>query len=347
MKKFLVFLIFLISCAITNTGELRQNIVSENEIKLMSYFREGMYYFKSSKYLDSVQSFYKALMIEDNPKIQYNLSLALERLGDNDSALSIIKKLYSYYPDDINYKMAYARMLDLVGNKESAIDIYNEILGNLNSKDVVKDYRYKVFRRLSDLYFKIGQEEEAICYSHLAFNERNSNDEFVRHMRFLLSVNVESNKIDSMIKEFSKGDEKKIKETVNADANANVNEGIIQGESIKECRLESIQAWGYLLNFKENYDKIIGIIDRSKECLSNKDSYYAALLLFEEIVKKYDEAISTEKKESSEDESSDDSIEGEGQPISESTLLMIPAMAYQYIEYFSKEYNIVKSGALN
>ena len=82
MKKIILFIIviaLLSSCAITNKGEMRQNIVSKSEIELMSYFREGMYHFKNNRYLDATQAFEKALFFNNNPKIRYNLALALER----------------------------------------------------------------------------------------------------------------------------------------------------------------------------------------------------------------------------------------------------------------------------
>ncbi len=345
MKKFIIFLllIFLASCAIANKDEQRQNIVSKQEIELMSYFREGMYYFKSSKYLDAVWSFYKALQIEDSPKIQYNLSLALERLGDTDNALSIMMKLYHNYPDDINYKIAYARMLELIGSKDEAVSIYNETLSKLHNKIEVKDYKYKVFRRLSDLNFKIGNEEDAICYSQLAFQERNSNDELVRHARLLLSVNVSFDAIDNIIKEFLEIHENKTQEKKVENLGVIEDENINDRENNKECRLESIQVWELLPNLKENYEKVTGIIDRSKECLPNKDMYYATLLVVENIVKMYREALIKDKTDSDDDDHAEQPFES----ISDATLLTLPAMAYQYLEYFSPEYHIVKNGALN
>ena len=352
MKKFILFVIifYASSCAITNKGEMRQNIVSKSEIELMSYFREGMYYFNNSRYLDATQSFEKALYINNNPKIRYNLALALERLGDTDKALAIMTELYYNYPDDVNYKMGQARMLDLVGKKDDAIVVYNEVLETLEHKRDVKDYKYKVYRRLSDLYFKVGDTDEAICYSQMAFNEKLSKDELLRHVRLLLSVDVPIKDIYSLAKVESKRIQNEIlrnkddlekNRTSLADSfesqivEDDYSEDVLINGSKEDCRLESVFAFAFLDDFKQNKEVLSEIIARSKECLNNKDSYYPVLMVLEKIASKYSDNLGGKQLNSNEDE--------ENITISDTTILSLPGSSYKYIANFLPSFNIAKN----
>lgn len=353
MKKIILFIIviaLLSSCAITNKGEMRQNIVSKSEIELMSYFREGMYHFKNNRYLDATQAFERALFLNNNPKIRYNLALALERLGDTDKALAIMTELYYNYPEEINYKMGQARMLDLVGKKDEAVVIYNEVLEILEKKNDVKDYRYKVYRRLSDLYYKIGDIDEATCYSQMAFNEKLSKDDLLRHVRLLLSVDVPIRDIYSLSKVESKRVQNEILRKKNEleqngtsfadsfesqDSQDIHNNDVLINGSKNDCRLESVFAFAFLDDFKQNKEVLSEIIARSKECLNNKDSYYPVLTVLEKISSKYSDNLSGNTLNLDEEEDNFN--------VSDTTILNLPGSSYKYIEKFLPTFNIAKN----
>ncbi|MGI6681306.1 MAG: tetratricopeptide repeat protein [Bdellovibrionota bacterium] len=358
LKKFfcvfflIFFSIFFSSCAITNKKEIRQDIVSEREIELMSYVREGMYYFKNNRYLAATQSFERALQISDNAKTRYNLALALERLGDTDKALSIMTELYYNYPENINFKMASARMLDLVGKKDDAISIYNEVLESLQGKEDIKDYRYKTYRRLSDLYFNIGDLQEAKCYSQMAYNEKLTRDELLRHARLMLSVSAPIKEIHSFTKLEAKNlkakrramrDENK-NENKNNESNINYEIDNIESEmgdintkgNIEDdCRLESIFAWDFLDDFKQNEGLLVEIIECSKECLNKKDPYMIVLMVLENIVVKLGK--------SSNNTIFQDDEENALNIVSDATLIKLPSTSYKHLERFFPILSIAKN----
>lgn len=377
MKKFFLLLIIILlsSCAISNKKEQRQDIVSEQEIELMSHIRSGMYYFKQSKYWDAVSSFEKALMIKRSSDIQYNLALAYERLGDNDKALAIMLNLYLEYPFDINYKMAYARMLDLMGSRENAISIYMESLAFLNDLNDTKNYKYKIYRRLSDLYFKMGEEDEATCYAKMALESRNTVDETLRFNRFLLSVNKEEEFVrnfenkqkvqkpssdDSLFHEELDLQQNQNEQDYNED---NENEVMASDEmsqeeidndllssvdpKVNDCKFQNVFAWDLFYNIKQNNQKIVQVVDMSSQCLSNKDEYYPVFLVMKQIIKEYQKSLygNTQQNRSFFDifkEEQDESVS-----ISDSTFLLLPNIAYPYLAYYFKNYGVAKNGSIN
>jgi len=168
MRKVLLLAVFcFVSCALPRPY-LEQKFISPKEMTAISLVREGFSYFEQGRFVDAELKFRQALYLF--PKVvntRKNLALTLERLQNYEESEALYKKLLEETPDSIDLKGSLAALYYTWGKFDKAIPLYKEALDQaLNVPDGTK--ANTMARSLSVLYFKIGNEEEALCYSEFA-----------------------------------------------------------------------------------------------------------------------------------------------------------------------------------
>ena len=119
------------------------------------YFDEGMDYYFSKRYKESIEYFNKAVSLNPNDAEAYaTMSAAYSRLGKYNEAVSAAKKSVNLEPNNVfNYNelgLAYR----LSGNYEKALDAYNKAVSLSSS---LGDYN-----GLGLVYSAMGEDRAAI-----------------------------------------------------------------------------------------------------------------------------------------------------------------------------------------
>lgn len=127
------FLFSLISC-VTST--------KNSELSLNSTLNEGSSSFYDKDYVKAEKFFSSALLItEDNEIALKNEIITLNKLNRDDDALAMVNKALTFYPSSIKFKLIKARLLRTLELDTDAINLYREILSQVDSqKSYHKEY---------------------------------------------------------------------------------------------------------------------------------------------------------------------------------------------------------------
>jgi tetratricopeptide (TPR) repeat protein len=130
-KTFLLINIFFL-LSLTSCATSQEN----SEISLYSNLNEGSSSFDKKDYVKAEEFFSNALLLDEKNEITLkNEILTLNKLERNTDALALAKKALVYYPNSIKFKLIQARLLRTLDLDIDAINIYKEVLGQVDSKE--------------------------------------------------------------------------------------------------------------------------------------------------------------------------------------------------------------------
>ncbi len=196
MREFLLLfcITILSSCALpVPEGRDLGGFVSDQELVSVQIIREGMDFYDSSRYLDAELRFRQAVYLNPGlPNLMLNLAAALDKQGQYEEAFAIYDTLLEKDPKNIQFLSGKARVYLSAGhqyseNYQKAIEYYGRALDAAYDLNDVASIA-NIAKSLSVLYFKIGNEEEALCYAATVYLNRPAVDDFIRFSKMFIAL---------------------------------------------------------------------------------------------------------------------------------------------------------------
>lgn len=195
MKKcstILSIVLVLVGCALPPQQQLGDRYVPLTEAALVREVNEGLFSAKEGRFIEAEFSFRRALVYSpDNSDIQLNLATVLGEQQLYGEAKVLLRRLLLKNPRDMRVLGAVARLAASEGDYESAERFYRKILEVAAEAPPGKyaPIRRSVLQSLSTIAFRIGKEEEAVCYSEEVLRDFRMNlEQSARHANLLLAT---------------------------------------------------------------------------------------------------------------------------------------------------------------
>lgn len=203
LSRFLLILfasLLLQHCALPTPPRATQ-FVGDRELAAVKFSRLGLAQMARGQLIDAELNLRQALYLYPNlSNLKQNLALVLSKQGEVEQAQEIFDDLLRSTTDPLALRLAQGDMFYFHGDFESAAKYYLAAYG-LAEKAQKSQELARINRSLAVLYFKIGKEEQALCYSQQAFALRPGNmDEAYRHIRMLIALNQFSQAAQSISK---------------------------------------------------------------------------------------------------------------------------------------------------
>jgi len=180
--------VYLVACALPT--EAPKSLIPREEIEASALMSEGNSYFKGGRFIEAELAFRETLALF--PASEYakaNLAMTLQSGGDLQESKFLYEELVALRPLNFDYRFGLARTLIKLHKYEYAIATLNEAI-----KLAEQNLKYPAAaigsRNLAVLHFSIGEEEEAVCASGMAYFYKPDRDEQIRHVRLLLAVGL-------------------------------------------------------------------------------------------------------------------------------------------------------------
>lgn len=171
---------------------------SERDLTVSGLVDEGLGYAKKGRDFDAEIRFRQALhLVPDSDSIKFNLAIVLGRQGQDGESLRLLKDLSLGKPESIDYLIA-------LGQTEAGAERYSEALKNYKAAfQLARSARNAnraaaIARTISTTLFQMGNEQESLCYSYEAYNQKPSGDEAFSHGRMTMSLGLYSATNDFM-----------------------------------------------------------------------------------------------------------------------------------------------------
>jgi len=185
----LVILGWFVGCALPAPPDVELNdFVPPEEIRLAYLAKEAMWYFGRSRYLDAELKFRQILWLRPDLKnMKQNLAETLGREGLYEEAVQLYLELVQEDPQALSRLSGLARLYYMAGKFDLARLQYEKALAVAIDRNDL-GLMAKLARSLAVLSFKVGNEEEAGCYSAQALLWGATPDEFLRHISLLMAM---------------------------------------------------------------------------------------------------------------------------------------------------------------
>jgi len=178
---------FACSCALPpEVG--KTNFVSRQEVMVASLTEDALAQFRSGQFAQARLTFLRAQALAPSSRpIKRNLAITLTRLGEADQAVEMYQELLAEEETSSELQFEYAQALVAARELDAALVVLKAALQEAFEK---KDEKLVLAnaRVLSDLSFRLGLEDEAICYSDVILSFRKDQAEVLRHTKLLLGV---------------------------------------------------------------------------------------------------------------------------------------------------------------
>ncbi len=184
----LLLLVVLSSCALPRELPDLERYVTPREQEVVALTREGLAYAKKSRNTDAEMKFRQALYLApEADNIQYNLAVTLDKQGLYDEAVSYLSELLERTPKSLVYRDAMAHALLGAKDFDRAKELYEQVYQI--ALDEKKDaFRVASARNLATIAFRLGEEEDAHCWSSLALDGKKTPEQLSRHAGLLLAL---------------------------------------------------------------------------------------------------------------------------------------------------------------
>lgn len=180
-----VLMVLISGCASLPPERERQSFVTDRELTVVSLTREGLYFFSRSRFVDAEFKFRQALYLApDASNIQVNLAITLKNQGVFLESRKIFETLLIEEPDSAEYLSGLAHVYFEEGDYPNSERLFKKVV-EVSIDQSNLETAAKAARSLAVLYFKNGDEDQALCYSMLGMAFRNDPIEVYRHARLL------------------------------------------------------------------------------------------------------------------------------------------------------------------
>lgn len=162
--------------------------VSDKELTTAFLVNEGIAEFKGGRYETALEYLLQAQYLEpDAAPIKRNLAVAFGEAGEHDKALALYDELLAASPDSSDLRFERARVLLGKGHREEAFEEAVEAFRAAQDEDEAP-LATVIAGFLTELAFRIGREDDAICYSALSLPALLTDADIVRHAKFLIAT---------------------------------------------------------------------------------------------------------------------------------------------------------------
>ncbi|MCB0320433.1 MAG: tetratricopeptide repeat protein [Bdellovibrionales bacterium] len=216
-----LFCAVLWGCALPSSAPISEKFVSSYEREVESLVREGLFFSQQGRYVEAEFNFRKALFaLPQSERILFNLGVALERQRVFQEAEQIYRTLLRRNPTNVRVQLALGRLYVAQLSYDNAIRVYEGVERQLMKPVSIDEVQLEAdrplrvgefaepehrealvstYRSLSSIYFRLGNEEQSMCYSTLALEtSQNAPLEKVRHARLLLSRGLSDNAVEML-----------------------------------------------------------------------------------------------------------------------------------------------------
>ena len=185
-----VIALLVSGCALPAPEYPEETFVPQREIQVVSLYQEGLYYFSRSRFVDAEFRFRQVLyLMPDMENARLNLAATLANEESYEEAEELFRELLQQNEESSQVLAGLARMYFENGDYARAIEYFDR---GLALAEKYKEYERAAnfARSLSVLYFKIGDEQQARCYSEYALNLNNAGDALFRHAKLLIGLGL-------------------------------------------------------------------------------------------------------------------------------------------------------------
>ncbi|RMG41894.1 MAG: hypothetical protein D6719_07540 [Candidatus Dadabacteria bacterium] len=188
----MVLIMAFSGCYITADADKVQHrspFVSKKEVLGVTLAREGLHYYSKGRYVDAELKFRQALyLFPEADNIRLNLAVVLDRVGQYQESISNYQKLLGHDPDELIFWAGLAHVYVSSGDYNRALKIYRQsLIKALDDKDFKRAASFS--ESLAALNFKLGFEEEARCYSELAYVLDSGQLQLENYLKLLVATN--------------------------------------------------------------------------------------------------------------------------------------------------------------
>lgn len=167
----------------------RVSQIPSSELKLQRLLTDGKNLLSLSRYDDALLKYEHALYLYPNlEQALLGKARALAGFNEYETALKIVDEAIAASKTPFPLRSERAKMLISSGLPEEGI---TELLNLIKESEVLELIsEIPLYRRnLSDAYFQLGYENEALCQSKLSYNDLfDSKDDLLRHVNVALST---------------------------------------------------------------------------------------------------------------------------------------------------------------
>ncbi|MBX7136665.1 MAG: tetratricopeptide repeat protein [Oligoflexia bacterium] len=165
-----------------------QSFVAPRELTAIALVREGNNLFGQSRYTDAELKYRQGLYLYPQARnVRTNLAYSLIKQGQFQEGIAIYSDLLSSAPDSFELLLALAEAYYTEPDFEKAADYYKRALAVAEEQNQILNLA-RIHRSLAVLNFRRGNEEEALCYSYLAYADTPNAQEAGRHLKMLLAL---------------------------------------------------------------------------------------------------------------------------------------------------------------
>lgn len=188
--KFFLISILLFGCALPREERVNQSFVPDKELFAANLVKEGLNYYGRSRYVEAEMRFQQALYLFPNlDGVKQNLAVVLEDQGRFEEARDIYLELRTRKEGTNSFLLSLGRVSVRLGQYTDAEDYFQQ---GFDMAWETADWGWAAMfaRSLSSLYFRLGDEERANCYSGIALDLKVDVEEAYRHSRLLAAMHL-------------------------------------------------------------------------------------------------------------------------------------------------------------
>lgn len=168
--SFSFLLLVLGGCAGLESPYSDQRFIPREELNAVMLAREALFEAKRSRFVDAELKYRQALYLEPEAwSVWEGLAVVLAQQGSIEEARAIYARLLDRAPESTDLMLSLARMEFEAEEYERAAEIYERLLElvlDKNQQLLAKD----IAQNLAVVYFRIGREEQALCFgSYVTF----------------------------------------------------------------------------------------------------------------------------------------------------------------------------------
>jgi len=162
---------------------------SAKELRTAGLVNEAMVLVQNNRFFDAERSLRQAHFLQPaSEQLTFNLAVVLSQVGQPEEASQLLEDLNRRKPGQPAYLVALADARIMVGDANTARELLKRAF-RLFKEAQNYSQAARIARSISNVSFELGEEQEALCYSHEAYTLEPSAEQLGWHARILIALN--------------------------------------------------------------------------------------------------------------------------------------------------------------